>query len=80
MFCKIINFSKCEVKKSKYFTQYFCTKVCSKLSFFTIVVDNIDKYARFFYSFIKLHKYILTKNFKSDKFISRKDERRLSRK
>lgn len=80
MFCKIINFSKCEVKKVNILRSIFVQKVCSKLSFFTIVVDNIDKYARFFYSFIQIAKYILTKNFKSDKFISRKDERRLSRK
>lgn len=36
MFCKIINFSKCEVKKSKYFTQYFCTKSLFKIIIFHI--------------------------------------------
>ena len=43
MFCKIINFSKREVKKVNILRSIFVQKVCSKLSFFTIVVDNIEK-------------------------------------
>ena len=63
MFCKIINFSKREVKKVNILRSIFVQKVCSKLSFFTIVVDNIDKYARFFYSFIQTAQKHLDKEF-----------------
>jgi len=63
MFCKIINFSKCEVKKVNILRSIFVQKVCSKLSIFTIVVDNIDKYASFFYSFIQIAQIHLDKEF-----------------
>ena len=44
------------------FYAVFLYKSLFKIIIFTIVVDNVDKYARFFIHSSKLHKYILTKN------------------
>lgn len=63
MFCKIINFSKSEVKKVNILRSIFVQKVCLKLSIFTTVVDNIDKTVRIFYSFIQTAQIQLDKEF-----------------
>ena len=63
IYCNLRKLFKCPTKKVNILRSIFRQKASSKLTYLTMVVDNIDKTTRFFYSFIQTAQIHLDKEF-----------------